>query len=148
MFDFNKLCNDVEKMSDLDRGVMIVAESLKIVTAFESFDLDYNPKNMLATFVLGAVISDGKIDEKEYILIYPSLVKAFGEDFDFESIKGILMGKEGKSVIKQYTSAIADLVSLYDPELLVDIVTLCLMIVSIDGKISLRERRYIRQLCK
>ena len=92
-------------------------------------------------------MADGEIDEKEFLLIYPSLVKAFGDDFDFEKIKKTLNGKQGKTLLNEYVSALMTIISTADASLQADIVTLCLLVVAIDNKINARERRYIRQLC-
>ena len=40
------------------------------------------------------------------------------------------------------------LISLADESLIEDVVMLCLCVVSVDGRISPREQRYIRKLCK
>lgn len=39
------------------------------------------------------------------------------------------------------------LLSLTNSDMKRDIIMLCLCIVSVDGKVSLREKYYIRQLC-
>ena len=39
-----------------------------------------------------------------------------------------------------------DIYKLFDEELRLDVFTLCLCVVAIDGKISLKERRYLRRL--
>ncbi len=150
MFDYAKICAQVEEMSALDRTALIIEESKKIVHKFSTLNVTaYNPIDALATFIIGAVMSDDVLDEKEYLLIYPSLVKAFGEDFDYESIKESLSkDKDGKALLKEYIKALMTIISASDSDLQADIVTLCLLIVSIDGKISLKERRYVRQLCK
>lgn len=150
MLDFTKICNQVEKMNPLDRTALIIEESAKIVKKFSALSITaYKPMEILATFIMGAVMSDGVINEKEYLLIYPSLVKAFGEDFDYETVKKHLCNdKEGQKLLTEYVNALMKIISVSDEDLQTDIVTLCLLIVAIDGKVSLKERRYIRQLCK
>lgn len=150
MFDFAKICTQVEEMSPLDRTALIIEESKKILQKFSTLNFTaYNPIDVLATFIIGAVMSDDVLNEKEYLLIYPSLAKAFGEDFDYESIKeSLAKDKDGKAMLKEYVNALMTIISASDEDLQTDIVTLCLLIVSIDGKINLKERRYIRQLCK
>lgn len=148
MFDFAKICNQVENLSPVERGALIVSESATIVKKFEEISVTaLNPIDALATFIIGAVMADGEIDEKELLLIYPSLVKAFGDDFDFEKIKKTLNGKQGKTLLNEYVSALMTIISTADASLQADIVTLCLLVVAIDNKINARERRYIRQLC-
>ncbi len=39
-----------------------------------------------------------------------------------------------------------EIYKLFDEEMRLDVFTLCLCVVAIDGKISLKERRYLRRL--
>lgn len=150
MFNFKKLCTKVESLSDKDRGILIISEAKKSLEGLAAIsETSFNPAKALATFMIGAVVSDGKIDEKEYLLIYPSLVKAFGEDFDYQSVKRTLTeDKDGKKLLNDYINALIEIISEVDENLQTDIVTLCLLVVSIDGKVTPQERRYIRRLCK
>lgn len=150
MFNFKKLCTKVESLSDKDRGILIISEAKKSLEGLAAIsETSFNPTKALATFMIGAVVSDGKIDEKEYLLIYPSLVKAFGEDFDYQSVKRMLTeDKDGKKLLNDYINALIEIISEVDENLQTDIVTLCLLVVSIDGKVTPQERRYIRRLCK
>ena len=132
------------------RGILIISEAKKSLEGLAAIsETSFNPAKVLATFMIGAVVSDGKIDEKEYLLIYPSLVKAFGEDFDYQSVKRTLTeDKDGKKLLNDYINALIEIISEVDENLQTDIVTLCLLVVSIDGKVTPQERRYIRRLCK
>ena len=81
------------------------------------------------------------------MLIYPALVKTFGQDFDFETIKkGFESDKDTRREIAEYTKDLIRILELVDDELFEDIIILCLCVVTIDGKVSLREKRYIKQL--
>lgn len=150
MFDFAKLCNDVEKLSPVERGLLITSQSVKVLKGLSALPATADdPVTVLTTFIIGAVVSDGKLNEKEYLLIYPSLVKAFGDNFDYESVKkAVSSDKDGKNFLTKCTKELVQYVGESDDELQADIITLCLLITSIDGKISLKERRYIRNLCK
>lgn len=150
MFNFKKLCAKVESLSEKDRGILIISEAKKSFEGLAAIsETSFNPAKALATFIIGAVVSDGEIDEKEYLLIYPSLVKAFGEDFDYQSVKRALTeDKDGKKLLNDYINALIEIIAAVDENLQTDIVTLCLLVVSIDGKVTPKERRYIRRLCK
>ncbi len=150
MFDFAKICNDVEKLTPVERGVLIASQSVKVLKGLSELpETADNPVTVLTTFIMGAVVSDGKLNEREYLLIYPSLVKAFGDDFDYESVKkAVSDDKGGRNFLKRCSEELITYIGECDEELQADIVTLCLLIVSVDGKINLRERRYIKSLCK
>ena len=150
MFEFTKLCNECEKMTVLERGALLVESSAKILAKLALLDIpDVDPVHVLASFILGSVVADGKVDEKEYLLIYPALVRVFGNDFDFESIKESFENdKDGNKALKEYTHELTSILAMLDESLQEDIVLLCLSVVTVDGKVSLKERNYIRRLCK
>lgn len=47
----------------------------------------------------------------------------------------------------QYTEKAVELLRLLDDGLKQDVIMLCLCVTSIDRKITLKEKRYIRRLC-
>lgn len=150
MFEFTKLCNAYEKLDLSTRSGMIIEKSANTLLKLRLLNLDgVDAVTTLATFIVGAVASDGVIDEREYLLIYPSLVMAFGNDFDFNSVKQMFRNdKQGITVLKKITQEMIQIISMVDEKLQEDIVTICLLVTSIDGKISFKERQYIKQLLK
>ena len=120
-----------------------------VIKGLSGLNIPLDPVKTLVTFIIGSVVSDNSINEKDYLYIYPSLVKAFGNDFDFISAKqAIGLAKDIKKEITKYTKEMISIISVCDEALAADIISLCLLITSVDGKISLKEKRYIRQLCK
>ncbi len=149
MFEFKKLCNELEALNPVERSVILAEKSVSVVKGLRGLEIPLNPVSTLVTFIIGSVVSDGSINEKDYLYIYPSLVKAFGNDFDFISAKqAIGLAKDIKKEITKYTKEMISIINVCDEELATDIISLCLLITSVDGKISLKEKRYIRQLCK
>lgn len=149
MFEFKKLCNELEALNPVERGVILAEKSVSVIKGLSGLEIPLNPVSTLVTFIIGSVVSDGSINEKDYLYIYPSLVKAFGNDFDFISAKqAIGLAKDIKKEITKYTKEMISIINVCDEELATDIISLCLLITSVDGKISLKEKRYIRQLCK
>lgn len=149
MFEFKKLCNDLEKLNPIERGALLAEKSVSVVSGLKKLDLPFNPVETLVAFILGSVVSNGSFNEKDYLYMYPSLVKAFGKDFDFMSAKQALqIAKDIKKEIAKDTKEILSVIAMCDENLAADIVELCLLVTSIDGKISLKEKRYIRQLCR
>lgn len=149
MFAWKKLCNELEKLGPLDRGALLVEKSISVVHGLRALELPFNPVETLVAFIMGSVVSDGVLNEKDYLYMYPSLVKAFGNDFDFMSVKQALqMAKDVKKEIADDTKKMMSVIAVCDQNLAADIVALCLLVTSADGKISLKEKRYIRQLCR
>jgi 3-methyladenine DNA glycosylase/8-oxoguanine DNA glycosylase len=149
MFEFKKLCNTLEELNPIERGVILAEKSVSVIKGLSGLNIPLDPVKTLVTFIIGSVVSDNSINEKDYLYIYPSLVKAFGNDFDFISAKqAIGLAKDIKKEITKYTKEMISIINVCDEELATDIISLCLLITSVDGKISLKEKRYIRQLCK
>lgn len=150
MFEFTKMCNEFEKLSAVERGVILTEKSVKVLAMLRLYDEpDIDPVETLATFILGSIVSDGKVDEKEYLLMYPALVKVFGENFDFEAVKAaVAKDNKARKTIKNYSRELLKVLAEIDESFIEDIITLCLCVVTIDGKISLKERKYIKKLIK
>lgn len=150
MFEFAKLCNEYEKLSALERGAILTEKSVKILAKLRLLGVnDVDPVETLSCFILGSIVSDGKINEQEYILIYPALVKVFGSDFDFASVKAAVSKNYAfKKAVKDYSKELASTLAEADESFVNDVIGLCLCVVSIDGKISFREKNYIKKLYK
>ena len=83
MFEFNKILKDYEQLGAIERGLMLTEKSVGILARLAELNIDgIDPVETLASFIVGSVAADGKLHEKEYLLIYPALVKVFGQDFD------------------------------------------------------------------
>ncbi len=149
MFEFKKLCDSFEKMSSVERGLLLTEKSVTILAKLHCLSIPgIDPVSVFAGFLVGSVVSDGKINEKEYLIIYPTLVRVFGDEFDLSSIKASFCDdKNVRKVISDYTENMIRILELWDDELKWDLITLCLCIVTIDEKVSFKEKRYIRRLC-
>lgn len=81
--------------------------------------------------------------------MYPALVKVFGSDFDFASVKKAVAENSAlKKSATDYAKVLAAELTKTDEQFIDDVIGLCLCVVSVDGKISLRERNYIKRLMK
>lgn len=151
MFEFFKLCNEYEKLSALQRGAILTEKSVKILARMRLTGADENidPVETLACFILASITADGKVNEQEYILMYPALVKVFGSDFDFASVKKAVAENSAlKKSATDYAKVLAAELTKTDEQFIDDVIGLCLCVISVDGKISLRERNYIKRLMK
>lgn len=148
MFEFNKVMKDYESLNAIERGLMLTEKSVSILAKLSALDIDgIDSVETLASFIIGSVVADGKLHEKEYLLIYPALVKVFGSDFDYESIKKEFeTDKDGRKDIAGYTTDLLRVLGTVDETLYEDVIILCLCVVTIDGKVSLREKNYVKRL--
>ncbi len=150
MNDFNKICKAVENLNVLEYAGVITAKTAKILPALN--ELTENREDsleLLATFMIASVYADGKFDEAEYLMLMPALKLFFGDDFDFESAKSLVKAFKPEGIeLKKVVDALIDLLGELSEELKEDIITVCLLVCAIDGKISLKEKRYIKQLIR
>ena len=116
MFEFNKVMKDYESLNAIERGLMLTEKSVSILAKLSALDIDgLDPVETLASFIIGSVVADGKLHEKEYLLIYPALVKVFGTDFDYESIKKEFEAdKDGRNDIAKYTTDLLRILEMAD----------------------------------
>lgn len=150
MKDFNELCRSVEELSPLEYAAVLGRTSLKIMPAIRAFSEDGRTcAEVLAAFVIASVYADGKLDESEYLLMAPLLKAFFGEDFDFEDAKKLAKEwrKEGRAVKKE-VDYLVDFLGTLSEDLKGDIIFACLLMCAVDGKVSLKEKSYIRQLMR
>lgn len=150
MFEFTKLCNSFENLNVVERGAILAEKSVKVLGKLKLMAVPgIDPVETLSGFIIGSVVADGRLNEQEYLLIYPALLKAFGDDFDFASVKSAFAkNRDGRKAVRVYTESLLSLLADIDEDFREDIVTLCLCVVTVDGKISFREKNYIRRLCK
>ena len=150
MFEFLKVCREVEALDPMQRGMLIAQKAADVVSGLSRINLDHvDAVKVLAAFIVGSAVSDGGLSEKDYRRIYPALAETLGHECDLSEVKQIYKAaKDVKKEIKRYTEELMSIVAAADEELGADIITLCLLITAVDGKISIKEREYIRKLCK
>ncbi len=150
MFEFKKICDTFEKLSTRERRQLLEEKSSSVFHELQSRSTpESNPKEILAGFMIGSAMADGELNEMEYLLMYPSLVRTFGADFDFRSLKeNFRCNKDGKKLVGDYVEKVLSILRFSGEKLKRDVVILCLCTTSMDGKITLKEKRYIRRLCE
>lgn len=150
MSDFNKLCKEFEEIDVLSYGTLLAAKSVKLIPALSAISEDgLSGLELYATFILGAVASDGKLSEEEYALLYPLLHTFFGERIDYETARKSVkkLRRESKELLKLIDEMV-DVIGQLSEDMKDDIIIVMLLITAIDGKISLREKNWIKKLIK
>ena len=148
MFEYIEKCKKFEKLSTFNRYALLADKSLLVTSKLTELGFNVNESlSLIATFILGSIISDGEVNKKEYLLMYPALLRTFGDNFDFDSIKEAFKNDfKTRIELKNYLKDILSLLNNVSNELKEDIVDICFAIVTIDGKLSLKERIYMRKL--
>ncbi len=148
MFEYIEKCKKFEKLSTFDRFALLANKSFIITNKLSELGINVNDSlSLIATFILGSIVSDGEVNEKEFLLMYPALLRTFGDNFDFDSIKEAFQNDfKTRNELKNYLKDILSLLNSVSNELKEDIIDICFAIVTIDGKLSLKERIYMKKL--
>lgn len=148
MFEYIEKCKKFEKLSTFDRFALLANKSFIITNKLSELGLNVNDSlSLIATFIIGSIVSDGEVNEKEFLLMYPALLRTFGDNFDFDSIKEAFQNDfKTRNELKNYLKDILSLLNSVSNELKEDIIDICFAIVTIDGKLSLKERIYMKKL--
>lgn len=150
MKSFDQLCKEFETLDPISYGVILTEKSMRVLPALAEISADgLTGSAIFSTFVLGAVAADGKLTEEEYALTEPLFKLFFGENVRFEDCRAVIraMRRESKE-LKKAVDEMVDLFGLISEDLKAEIILVCMMICAIDGKISLAEKLWIKQLIK
>lgn len=150
MFELAKRCIEYENITTVERLKILVEKSGCVLSEFEKLSVSsIDPEKTLVAFIIGAVVSEDVIDEREYLMIYPALAKSFGYDFDFAAVKKTFYEEtDVKKLIEKNRKNLMLLMSMMSEQTKSDIISLCLLILSVNGHLSLKKMCYVRYLCK
>ncbi len=150
MFEFEKICHDVEKMDPITYSALVAEKSKDVIAGL--VDITEGGLSGIAIYtglVFGAIVSDGKISEEEFLLIEPLLSLSLGERVTYDDAKAMMKYyKKDSKEYKKFVDAAVDLFGEISEDLKADIVTVCMLICGIDGKISHKEKVWLKQLIK
>ena len=150
MREFNALCKAYEEMDALTYAAVLADKAGRIIPALSAITEDgLDGVTLFASFIVGAVVADGNLSVQEYAITFPLFKAFFGKEVDYEACNLIvkMMRRETK-LMKQYVNDMVKIFGLVSDELKEDIVLVCLMICAIDGKVSLKEKKWIKKLIK
>lgn len=151
MFEFNRLCKAFEEIDPKTFKEVIAEKSASIVSALSAITRDgMDGMGIYLNFILCSIVSDGKLAEEEYGIIRPAFEIVAGKDVDYEEAVTIFneYGLNRPNAYKRTVDDMVDILGLISLDLKRDIIIVCMMVCSIDGKISRKEKRWIRQLIR
>lgn len=150
MNDFDRLCKTFEDLDPASYSVVLAQKSKDVLEGLAAVTGDVQSAvDLYVDIVLMTISADGKLDREEYILVEPGLSAAVGQDITYDDARRIfakanLDARDNKAAVDE----IVDMVGQVSPEIKDDIVLLTLIICSVDGKVSGKEKAWIRQLIK
>lgn len=150
MKEFDALCKELENLDPLSYGVIIAEKSLKILPALAVITQDgLDGAAIFATFILSSIAADGRLSEEEYLLCEPLISAFFGDKINYEKCKADFKAlRTERRILKKAVDDMVDVLGLLSEDLKSDIILVCMMICAIDGKISLKEKHWIKQLIR
>ncbi len=147
---FDALCKEFEQLDAETYTALLAEKSARILPALRAVaGSEEDGVGLFASFVLGAIVADGKLSEEEYLLCYPLLHAFFGDGVNYEDCKRAARQLRAES--RAFTNSldeVVDLLGLLSDELKDDVVLVCLMICAIDGKVSAKEKSWIKKLVR
>ncbi|MBO4792417.1 MAG: TerB family tellurite resistance protein [Clostridia bacterium] len=150
MKEFNDLCRLFEELDSETYSELLNEKAARILPALAGITEDgMSGLEIFASFIMGAIVSDNKLTEDEYVLAYPLFRSFFGEAADYSLVKeSVKKSRSGNREMKKQVDEMIDILGTLSEDLKDDIVTVCLMICAVDGKVSLSEKRWIKQLIR
>lgn len=150
MKPFDALCAEFEQLDAANYGALLAQKSLHILPSLIALnDNHVYGVTMFATFIVGAMLADGRVSEEEYLLVEPLLRAFFKDSINYDDVKKSVKQLQRESkLLKNSVDEMVDLLGTFSQELKNDIVLVCMMICAVDGKISFKEKQWIKQLIK
>lgn len=149
MTNFDTLCQVFEEMDNDTYNDLINQKSADVLRALIDITEDeMDGVSIFADFVMCAVAADGKLSEEEFLFLKPSLDLILGKDATYGDAQKIFYdnGLDKPKDYKRAMDHMVDVIGEVNPALKDDIVLLCLMICAVDGRVSEKEKRWIRNL--
>ncbi len=149
MSSFNDLCKLMESLDPATYGQVMVEKTADVLIGLRGITCDgLDALAIYTDFILCSVAADGKLSEEEFLLVKPVLDLVAGADVSYEDAKAIFKAA-GLDKPKEYKDAMdktVDLLGLVSPQLKDDIILVCMLVCAVDGKISFKEKRWIKKL--
>ena len=148
MTEFDKLCQEAEDIDWETRCAIVRGKSREILPLLQKIDVEGSSgAEILLLFIFASMTADGRLSEEEYALLYPLLKDFLGDDINYSDAKKAVKDMKAESKeLKAITEKMIDVIGSFSPELRKDVVLVVMVICASDGRISLRERAWIRRL--
>ena len=151
MFEFNKLCKAAEQLDPQTYGEIIAEKSVAIIAALSAITKDgLTGLQIYLNFILCSIAADGKLDETEYMILKPAFEKLAGKEVSYDDAVAIFnaAGLDKSKDYKNVVDEMVDILGTISLDLKRDIITVCLLVCAVDGKISRKEKKWIKQLAR
>ncbi|MBO4551782.1 MAG: hypothetical protein J5673_01105 [Candidatus Methanomethylophilaceae archaeon] len=136
-----------EKLTDEQRVQMFMESFSKVLDVTNSIVKD-KPKALAITLniVFYSVAADGKLVPEEFALVQFLLEKATGEKYPFSEVKKLIENAGDPNDQIDYIRKYFLLVDDYGEEAGVAFICLIMSVLSIDGDVSYREKKWMNKI--
>ena len=151
MFEFNKLCKAFEEMDPNTFGDIIAEKSVAIIAALTAITRNgMDGMKIYLNFILCSIAADGKLAEEEYMILKPAFEKLAGKEVSYDDAVAIFKetGLDKSKDYKNVVDEMVDILGMISLDLKRDIIIVCMMVCAVDGKISRKEKKWIKQLIR
>ena len=151
MFEFNKLCKAFEEMDPNTFGDIIAEKSVAIIAALTAITRNgMDGMKIYLNFILCSIAADGKLAEEEYMILKPAFEKLAGKEVSYDDAVAIFKeaGLDKSKDYKNVVDEMVDILGTISLDLKRDIIIVCMMVCAVDGKISRKEKKWIKQLIR
>jgi uncharacterized pyridoxamine 5'-phosphate oxidase family protein len=111
---------------------------------------DKNGITAYMQFILASVSADGNLSEGEFELLKPIFDAMAEKDVSYEEGRELfnMIGLNKPDAYQNIVNTMVDIIGIAKEDLKDEIILLCLLVCAIDGKVSEKEKAWIRQLAE
>ena len=150
MASFDELCKYIEDLDGETFTAVFNKKSSDVLTSLTELSNGHAAINAYLHFILASVAADGVLSEAEFNLLKPMFENLNGGEVDYNGAKAIFeeMGLSNADGYKEIVDTMVDILGVFDDSVKDDIIMLCLMTCAVDGKVSDKEKEWIKQLSR
>ena len=151
MFEFNKICRAFEQMDPQTYKEIIAEKSVNIIAALTAITKDgMDGMKIYMNFILCSIAADGVLAQEEYMILKPAFEALAGKGVPYEDAVAIFKeaGLDKSKDYKKVVDEMVDILGMISLDLKRDIIIVCMMICAVDGKITRKEKKWIKQLIR
>lgn len=148
MSEFDRLCKEFEAQDKGTYKAILTQRASRILPALAQITQDGETGvEILSTFILASIAADNRLAEEEYDLISPLLHAFFGQTINYDAARRSFRRMRSEHTdLKRITDEMVHVLGLVSQDLKRDIILVCMLICAIDGRITAKEKAWLRQL--
>lgn len=142
MINLTAVTDAYDKLDKYERAAVLdTADS--VMEKLNALPAGYNAAYTFCEFLIGSALSR----EMDYLIMYPMLVRIFGEGNDYNAVKDNLR-KKGKEGQRRVFRTIGDMMEAMDEAAQKETLLLAVSVIFIQSRSSMGGRRYLKQFAK